>query len=149
MAEERLLRFLKLKLTDEQADKISPAERQFLLDKGFDDVDAWALATLDQLEEPPGDRGGLRPGRANMLLKAFNTGADMQSMACVHACSQSRCSRGKLLSPRASLERPPLLINLSYALTTCALVASYPSLTNSFACPCLCSDGSWSGRRLR
>lgn len=76
MAEDGLLRFLKLKLTEEQANKFSVAERKFLLDKELDDVDAWTLATLDQLEEPPGGRGGLRLGRANMLLKAFGPGAN-------------------------------------------------------------------------
>ena len=56
MAEERLLRFLKLKLTEEQANKFSVAERKFLLDKAFDDIDALKGATLAQLEEPPGDQ---------------------------------------------------------------------------------------------
>jgi len=57
MAEERLLSFLKLKLTEEQANKFSFAERKFLLDKAFDDIDALKGATLAQLEEPPGDQG--------------------------------------------------------------------------------------------
>jgi hypothetical protein len=55
MAEEKLLRFLTQKLTEEQVNKFSVAERKFLLDKAFDDVDALKGATLDQLEEPPGD----------------------------------------------------------------------------------------------
>ena len=56
MAEERLLCFLKRKLTEEQINKFSIPERKFLLDKAFDDVDALKVATLAQLEEPPGDQ---------------------------------------------------------------------------------------------
>ena len=54
MVEDRLLRFLKLKLTEEQANKFTVAERKFLLDEAFDDMDALKGATLAQLEEPPG-----------------------------------------------------------------------------------------------
>ena len=56
-AEERLLSFLKQKLTEEQANKFFVAERKFLIDKAFDDIDALKVATLAQLEEPPGDQG--------------------------------------------------------------------------------------------
>ena len=93
-AEERLLHFLRQRLTEEQANKFSVAERQFLLEKAFDDVDALKMATLAQLVEPPGDpgcvwilsnpcqkpdpmshtpggQGGLRAGIANMLLVAY------------------------------------------------------------------------------
>ena len=74
MAEERLLCFLRQKLTVEQTNKFSVAERKFLLDKALDDVDALKGATLAQLEEPPGGRGCLRVGMANMLLAAFGPG---------------------------------------------------------------------------
>ena len=113
MAEEGLLRFLKLKLTEEQANKFSVAERQFLIDKAFDDIDALKGATLAQLEEPPGDRigskvikavsgssmmsnpmsntsggrGGLRVGMANMLLAAFGPGANTMSSLVEHYLS--------------------------------------------------------------
>ena len=70
-SKEGILRFLKLKLSEEQANLFSDAELRYLLDKGFDNADALELATSAQLEEPPGGRGGLRPGRANMLLKFF------------------------------------------------------------------------------
>jgi hypothetical protein len=54
--EEKLLSFLKQKLTDEQANKFTVAERRFLLEKAFDDIDALKGASLVQLEEPPGDQ---------------------------------------------------------------------------------------------
>ena len=73
-AEEQLMEILMQELSEEDARKFSAAERKFLLDKGFDDRNALRMATLDQLEEPPGGRGGLRIGRANMLLAAFGTG---------------------------------------------------------------------------
>lgn len=56
MAEERLLRFLELRLPEEQAKKFSVAERKFLLDNALDEVDALKGATLDQLVKPPGDQ---------------------------------------------------------------------------------------------
>ena len=57
MAEENIMRFLKLKLTEEQANKFSAAEILFLIDNAFDDIDALKGATLSQLVAPPGDQG--------------------------------------------------------------------------------------------
>lgn len=74
-SEDQLMKILMQELSKEEANKFSSAELKFLLDKGFDDRKALRMATLDQLEEPPGGRGGLRSGRANMLLAAFGTGA--------------------------------------------------------------------------
>ena len=68
-----VLRVLNLRLSEEQVSKFSEGEIQFLLDSGFDDVEALSSATAAQLEKTPGGRGGLRPGRANVLLVAFGT----------------------------------------------------------------------------
>ena len=60
-------------LTDAQLEKFSDSELAWLERMGFDDEAAFSVATLGQLAEPPWGSGGLRLGRANMLLKAFGS----------------------------------------------------------------------------
>ena len=55
MAEARLLRVLKLKLTDEQANKLTEGELKFLLDNAFDDH----LATFVLWRPDEGRRRGI------------------------------------------------------------------------------------------
>ena len=73
---EGILFVLRQRLSEAQISKFSSEELLFLLASGFDDVDALSSANPEQLDKPPGGRGGLRPGRSNVLLKAFGAAGE-------------------------------------------------------------------------